>query len=184
MDLQQLAEAVVAFVRAHQSWAPLIIFILAFCETLVVVSVFIPSTAILVPMGLLLGATGTMPVLTMLIAGGIGASLGFSVSYLLGVYFQKDIVKVWPFKNYPDMIPQVEKVFARYGVFGVFMGHLLGPVRPLVPIVAGVSRMGPATFMAANIPGAFLWVTVFFVLPYFAANNPLMQQQLQKFGII
>jgi len=183
VDFQQMAEATLTFVRANQHWAPLIIFVLAFGETLVVISVFIPSTAILVPMGLLLGATGTISPWTMLLAGGVGASLGFSVSYLLGVYFKRDIIKMWPFRSYPDLIPKAEEVFARYGVFGVLMGHLLGPVRPLVPIVAGISHMGVTPFMAANIPGAFLWVSVFFLTPYYAANNPIMQGWLARLGI-
>lgn len=183
MDIASFVEATIAFVRQHQHLAALIIFVLALGETLAFVSILIPSTAILIPLGLLLGA-GDVNVWPLLAAGGLGATLGFTISYLAGAYFQKDIVRIWPFKLYPELFSRAESVFARYGVFGVFLGHMLGPVRPVIPIMAGVSRMAPIPFMIANVPGAFLWVTVFFVLPYFAATSPMMKDTLAKFGIL
>ena len=58
--MQPYIDAIVAFVQANQAWAAPVAFVLAFGESLAFVSLFLPSTVILVAIGGLLGAgTGT-----------------------------------------------------------------------------------------------------------------------------
>lgn len=154
--MQPYIDATVAFVQANQEWAAPIAFLLAFGESLAFVSLFLPSTVILVAIGGLLGASG-IDVWTVVIAAWLGGSLGYALSYWLGFYFKDNIASVWPFRDHPRMLRRGEIFFARYGVFGVFLGHFFGPVRAVIPVIAGMAAMRQLPFQIANITSAFLW---------------------------
>lgn len=154
--MQPYIDAVIAFVQANQAWAAPIAFLLAFGESLAFVSLFLPSTVILVAIGGLLGASG-IDVWTVVIAAWIGGVLGYAASYWIGLYFKDQIRSVWPFRDYPEMMKRGETFFEKYGVFGVFLGHFFGPIRAVIPVIAGMSAMPQIPFQIANVTSAFLW---------------------------
>ena len=80
MSLQEIADAVVAFVQANQAWAAPVAFALAFGESLAFISLILPSTVILVAIGGLLGASA-IDIWPVVIAAGFGGSLGYAISY-------------------------------------------------------------------------------------------------------
>jgi membrane protein DedA with SNARE-associated domain len=152
---------IIAFVQANQSYAPLVVFLLAMGETIVVVSVFIPSTFLLFAIGGFMAAAG-VPLMPSLIAGGMGGALGFSLMYLVSATMEGRLLSYWPFRNYTDTIAKAAAFSRRWGIWGVMIGHFGGPIRVLIPIVAGISRMPPVPFMTANIIGAAGWICTFF----------------------
>lgn len=156
MTLESVAHDIVEFVKVHNAWAAPIAFALAFGESLAFISLILPSTVILVAIGGLLGASG-IDFLPVWLAAGLGGSLGYAVSYWIGLYFKNDIQNVWPFKSRPGLLLQGRQFFERWGVFGVFLGHFFGPVRAVVPVVAGTLAMKQLPFQIANVTSAFLW---------------------------
>lgn len=154
--MQPSIDAIVAFVQANQAWAAPVAFLLAFGESLAFVSLFLPSTVILVAIGGLLGASG-IDVWTVVFAAWLGGSLGYAISYWLGFYFKDQITSFWPFRDYPNMMQRGEVFFEKYGIFGVFLGHFFGPVRAVVPVIAGMAAMPQIPFQIANITSAFIW---------------------------
>jgi membrane protein DedA with SNARE-associated domain len=154
--MHEHVNAVVAFVQANQAWAAPIVFALAFGESLAFVSLILPSTVILVTVGGLLGASD-IDARPVILAAGLGASLGYAVSYWIGLYFKDSITSYWPFRHYPAMMERGKVFFAKYGVFGVFLGHFFGPLRAVVPVIAGMSGMRQLPFQLANLPSAFIW---------------------------
>ena len=42
-------------------------------------------------------------------------------------------------------------------MFGVFLGHFFGPIRAVIPVIAGMYSMRQIPFQIANISSAFLW---------------------------
>lgn len=159
MALEATVEAVVSFVREHESWAAPVAFIVAFGESFAFLSLLIPGTAILVGIAALLAASGIeMHVLwPAVLAAGFGGSLGYAASFWLGRYFQDSVHKIWPFTTRPHLISQAEEFFDTYGAFGVFLGHFFGPVRAVIPVVAGMFRMREIPFQIANVLSAFIW---------------------------
>jgi membrane protein DedA with SNARE-associated domain len=157
--VQQFVEIIVTFVREHQSWAPAIAFMVAFGESLCFLSILWPGTAILVGITGLLAASGMdIKILGPTIIGaGLGGTLGYSISYWIGLYFKDSIANIWPFTQKPDLIPHGKNFFERYGAFGVFLGHFFGPVRAVIPVVAGMFAMKQLPFQIANILSAFIW---------------------------
>ena len=156
MTLQEFADAIVAFVQANQVWAAPVAFALAFGESLAFVSLILPATVILVAIGGLLGASA-VDVWHVVLAAGLGGSLGYAVSYWIGLYFKDSIDTIWPFREYPKMMQQGRRFFEKYGAFAVFLGHFFGPVRAVIPVIAGMAAMRQIPFQIANITSAFLW---------------------------
>lgn len=156
MAFQDYAHAVVAFVREHQAWAIPIVFLLAFGESLAFLSLLLPSSVILFGIGGLVGASG-IAFWPLWIAAGLGGSLGYAVSYWIGLYFKDDVHRWWPFRTRPGLLPRGQTFFDRYGVLGVFLGHFFGPVRAVIPVVAGMCAMRQIPFQIANASSAFLW---------------------------
>jgi membrane protein DedA with SNARE-associated domain len=149
---------VIAFVRTHEAWAAPIVFMLAFGESLAFLSLLLPATVILVGISGLIGASG-IALFPVWIAATIGSIVGYGISYWIGFYFKDNIVKIWPFSRYPDMIPRGRAFFDKYGALGVFFGHFFGPLRAVVPVVAGMYEMPQIPFHIANVLSSTLWAT-------------------------
>lgn len=171
---------ILAFVQANQSMAPLAIFLMALGETIVVVSIFIPSTFLLFAIGGVMAAAG-VPLMPSLLAGWLGASLGFSVMYLVSVGMGQRILGVWPLRNYTEIVAKAMVFSRKWGVSGVVLGHFSGPLRVVIPIVAGVSRMAPVPFMIANLAGALGWVLVFFAPGHLLISSVWFQELFARF---
>ena len=165
--MEHLTQNVIEFVRQNQAWMGPITFLLAFGESLAFVSLVLPATVILVAIDGMLGAGGISVASLgwVWFAAGLGGSLGYWVSYLIGWYFKDDVDKIWPFSTRPEMLKQGREFFDKWGTLGVFFGHFFGPVRAVVPVVAGTLAMKQVPFQIANISSAFLWAAGVIILP-------------------
>lgn len=159
MTLVEFADQVASFVRDNRAWAAPITFALAFGESLAFLSLLLPATVILVAIAGLLAASGfdIWTLWDVWLAAGLGGTLGYTVSYWIGLFFKNDVSKFWPFRTHPDWLPRGKAYFDKYGVFGVFLGHFFGPVRAVIPVVAGIYGMNQLHFFVANITSSFLW---------------------------
>lgn len=161
MTLDSLIALVLDFVRDHRAWAAPIVAALAFSESLVLLSLLVPATVALVGIGALLGAAGlglaSPEFWTICLAGAAGGWLGDWVSYEVGRHFDQRAKRIWPLNGRPDLVDRAEAFIRRHGVWGVFLGRFFGPLRALVPLVAGVFDMPRARFQAANLASALIW---------------------------
>jgi membrane protein DedA with SNARE-associated domain len=153
-----ISETVLNFVRHHQAWAPSIVFILAFGESLAFVSLLLPATAILLGVGGLIGAAH-IAFWPLWCAAALGAVLGDWLSYWLGHRYSYAIACIWPLSRHPDLLPRGESFFRKWGTLGVFIGRFFGPLRSAMPLVAGICGMRQAPFQVANIASAIIWAT-------------------------
>lgn len=154
--MEHLVQPTIAFISAHAGWAFAIMFVTAFGESFVFLSLLFPGTSLLIAAGALM-ATGSLPYLPVLAGAILGAVLGDSVSYWIGRRFGHAIARVWPFTRNPDWLPGGIRFFARYGGASVFIGRFFGPMRAVIPLAAGVMQMSPARFWIANIVSALVW---------------------------
>lgn len=168
-----MIETVEAWLTAHGGWAPVVVFLLTFLESLPGVSLLVPATALLVMTGALLGAGTLDPwgVVGGAIAGAIlGDAVGFWLSRWLGPRAVRRILPRSQRRNYARGL----LLFRRWGWAAVFFGRFLGPMRAVSPLLAGVARMRERHFQSANIASAFLWAPAM-LLPGFAAARGLEQ---------
>jgi membrane protein DedA with SNARE-associated domain len=158
--LAEYTEAIKTFVIHHREWAVPIIFVLAFGESLAFVSLILPFWGILIFVGGVIGASGSLSFWSILTAAAVGAALGDWLSYWLGYHYHEKIQHMWPLKNHPKLIENGRTFFTRWGAWAIVIGRFSGPLRASVPIVAGITEMPQFRFQLANWSSAFLWAFV------------------------
>ena len=151
-----IAQPLFDFIKAHSEWAALVMFVTAFGESFPLVGLVFPGTTVLMAAGTLLSA-GTLPYVPILIGAALGAILGDSVSYWFGRKFGGGIARVWPFTRQPQLLSTGILFFQRHGGKSVFIGRFFGPIRAVVPLVAGIMQMRRDHFWFANVTSALVW---------------------------
>jgi membrane protein DedA with SNARE-associated domain len=154
--MDHLVSTTIAFIRDHAAWAFPIMFVTAFGESFVFVSLLFPGTTILIASGVFVG-NGTLPFWPPVLGAILGAVLGDSISYWLGLHYGKHITLRWPLSRHPELVERGEYFFERFGTLSVFVGRFFGPVRATIPLVAGILKMAPTPFWIANVGSAIIW---------------------------
>lgn len=151
--------AIVEFVKTHESWAPLVVFLLAFGESLAFISLLLPAWAALIGIGALIMAGG-INFWPIWVAASLGAAFGDWLSYWIGRKLEHAVQNIWPLSKYPDLIPRGEAFVKQWGALGIFIGRFFGPLRASVPLIAGIFEMPIWRFQLANFSSAFVWAAV------------------------
>lgn len=152
-------EMAMHFLEQHHNWAGPVVAVLAFCESVVLVGLAVPATALMIMFGTLLGLGIIDPV--PVIGGAVlGAIAGDAVSYSLGRWLGPTVVYRRPLSRYRAEVAKSRLFFRRYGFTAVFIGRFLGPLRSIVPLVAGMMKMNGRRFQFANAASAVLWAPI------------------------
>jgi undecaprenyl-diphosphatase len=101
-----------------------------------------------------MGIIGFWPILFAAVAGAI---VGDGLSFWLGRHYADRVRTFWPFRNHPQWLDLGERFFNRHGGKSILFGRFVGPVRPFIPVVAGMLGMQPRAFYLANILSALAW---------------------------
>jgi membrane protein DedA with SNARE-associated domain len=154
--MEQLASQIIVFIKGHPEWAAFVVGLVAFGESFVFLSLLFPGTTILIVSGALIEAGMLDPFLPVM-AGIVGAVLGDAISFWLGQKFGPLLSYIWWFRRHPEPLERGVTFFERYGARSIFIGRFLGPLRAIIPLVAGMLRMPPRRFYAANVLSAMIW---------------------------
>jgi membrane protein DedA with SNARE-associated domain len=160
---QSSFDQVVTFARDNAAWAPPIVFLLAFGESLAFISLLLPAWGALVALGALIGTSG-ISFWPVWVAAALGAALGDWLSYWIGQKLEYRVQHIWPLSRHPDLIPRGEAFMKKWGVPGIFIGRFFGPLRASVPLIAGIFEMPFWSFQLANFTSAFVWAAVLLTL--------------------
>lgn len=132
------------------------VFWIAFFEALVGIGLIMPGSALTVFSGWM-AFHGKAPVTAVMTAAGLGALLGDLVSYWLGARFGGHLWRWGLLKKRQELLRLAELFFLEHGGKGIFFGRFLGPIRGLLPFVAGASHMRPAAFAGFTVVSGMLW---------------------------
>lgn len=154
--MEATTAALTQFLSANHAALPWAAAALALAETTAFVSVLVPSTAMLMAAGAAV-ATGLMPFLPLWVGAAAGALVGSTFSWWLGRRYGDRILRLRLLRDNPDLVARTERLFARWGMLAVPAGHFIGPLRPVVFLIAGMSGMSFRRFQAVNLPGALAW---------------------------
>lgn len=155
----------------HPGWLAAALFGTALLESLALAGIVVPGVAILFAFAALAGQTG-MPMTEALIWAGLGAIAGDTVSFALGRKLQGRLDTVWPLSRYPLLIAKGQSFFREHGGKSVVIGRFVGPIRPVIPLIAGAFWMPWQRFLAFNIVSAVGWAPVY-ILPGFLVGSAL-----------
>ncbi|MGA7983384.1 MAG: VTT domain-containing protein [Chromatiaceae bacterium] len=158
--MAELFQNLLAWVSAHPLWAHLTVFLVALTESLAVVGLIVPGVIMMLGAGALI-ATGTLEFVPVCLWAVAGAIAGDGLSYWLGRYYKDRLRTVWPFSRHPETLDAGIRFFRRYGGKSIAFGRFVGPVRAVVPLVAGMLGMSPRRFLVANVVSAFAWAPAY-----------------------
>ena len=86
-----------------KSWAMPLAFLLAFGESLAVISLVLPSSAILFGAGALIGA-GALDFMPVWAGAAAGAVLGDWFSFWIGGRWGEGVLRLWPLRSVPATV--------------------------------------------------------------------------------
>ncbi len=162
-------DATTQFVAAHAWLGYLTVFLAVLLEAIPVLGTFIPGTTLILALSALIPA-GNLSLAGVLAAAILGAVLGDGGAYWTGHVRQRALLQAWPLKNYPGVVAQSETFFDRFGVWAVFLGRFVPPIRAFVPVTAGALGMAPTKFVPVNIPAALIWAPAHVLPATFAVS--------------
>ncbi|SPJ33250.1 bifunctional DedA family/phosphatase PAP2 family protein [Kushneria phyllosphaerae] len=148
----------------------LIVGIVALLESLALIGLVMPGVVMLTAAASLAGHD-QVSIIILMVSAFIGAVLGDGASYWLGRTQRDRLRGWWPFNRYPQWVDQGERFFTRHGALSVAFGRFVGPVRPIIPMVAGMMYMSPARFLTVNVISALLWAPAYLLPGYYLGRS-------------
>jgi membrane-associated protein len=153
-----------------------LLFVVVFLETGVVVTPILPGDSLLFAAGSFagLGALGLWPVFFLCCAAAI---LGDTVNYAIGAYLGPKVFH-YPKSRFfnSEHLRKTHEFYEKYGGKTIIIARFIPIIRTFAPFVAGVGRMSYARFLAYNVTGGVLWVSVCVFCGYFFGNLPFVKK--------
>lgn len=153
-------QPVVHFFQIYPESAGIIAFFVVFIESLAVIGSVIPGVIIMPTLGFLIGSA-TIAAGNTIFWALCGALAADYLGYLIGVYYQSKLHRLWPFCKHPQLLKKSETFFKNHGGKSILLGKFMGPMRPMIPLVAGVFKMRQLRFIGAALPSALVWIIVY-----------------------
>lgn len=165
----------------HPHWALLITFLISCAESLAIIGSIIPGSLTMTAIGILSGS-GVMPIDLTLCFAALGALVGDSASYALGYIFSDRLAQIWPFNHYPKLMRYGKDFFLRHGGKSVLIGRFVGPLRSIIPVIAGMMRMPQFQFFISNFLSAIGWAILYVMPGYFigTASHQLSNESAKR----
>jgi membrane protein DedA with SNARE-associated domain len=160
--MQTFTGSVLHTIQQHSEWAWLIVFLIAFIESLAIFGLFMPGWFLLVGIGTMIGAD-ILEFFPIVVSAYLGAVIGEYLSYYVGYHYHEIILR-WKFvARHERLIEQSKDFFKKHGAAGVFFGRFVGPVRAIIPLVAGISEMPKRTFFWVNLTSGLIWAPLYLI---------------------
>ncbi len=144
------------------------IFLAALLETIIPP---IPTLAIFPTAGFLASQQGVtlLGLIPMIILGGIGATIGTSVIYLIALKLGRVVLLRYLkyVKVNEKKLERVEIWFEKYGDKAVFLGRMVPLMREMISIPAGLLKMRITKFVTYTFAGSLVWSSVTILAGYY-----------------
>ena len=161
-------DSLTGWLTANPQWLGLAVLIVAFMECLAIVGTIVPGTVLLFAITVMAGS-GALSLGETLVLGFLGGLLGDVVSYFLGRRFHQNIRRLPLLRTHPEWMNGAESYFHRYGIVSLLIGRFIGPLRPMLPMVAGMCDMPLPRFIAVSLLAGAGW-SVAYLLPGWATG--------------
>ncbi|MFZ0219136.1 MAG: VTT domain-containing protein [Candidatus Aquirickettsiella sp.] len=148
------------WLQIHPYSAGLMTYIVSFLECLVMIGFLVPGTVFMTAIGTLIGigVLSFTPIVVWAIAGAI---TGDVLSFWIGRHYQQHTKDFWLFRRYPQLLRKGEAFFDKHGGKSIFFGRFIGPIRAILPFIAGMVRMPWRQFLLADIISAIAWAPIY-----------------------
>lgn len=153
------------YLAAWGDWTYLVIFAMALLESTAFLGLLVPGTTFAIFIGFL-ASQGLLDLGDVLIVASLGGVTGDTISYFWGKsgknWFSPDS-KI--FKE--EYLRYGQTFFKNHGDTSIFWGRFVGPLRPVVPFVAGLSGLRLGTFFIFDVMGGIASAFVYTLLGFY-----------------
>jgi membrane-associated protein len=172
-------------IRDYGTWTYAILFLIIFCETGLVILPLLPGDSLLFAAGTFAALGSLDPWLltgVLIVAAILGDTLNYWIGRKTGIRAFTGEAKF--FKQ--EYLERTRGYFARYGGRTIILARFIPIIRTFAPFVAGVGEMAYSRFIAYNVIGGIVWVSLFVWLGYGFGNIPAVKERftLVILGII
>jgi len=167
-------------IQNYGIWTYAILFLIIFCETGLVVTPVLPGDSLLFAAGALSATTALSPawLIGLLI---VAAVLGDTVNYWIGHFFGPKLAAKYPRVIKKEYLDRTHAFYEKYGGETIILCRFVPIVRTFAPFVAGIGSMTYRKFIAYNIIGGVIWVTLFIFGGFWFGRLEFVQKH---FGIV
>jgi membrane-associated protein len=166
-----------------------ILFLIVFCETGLVVTPILPGDSLLFAAGALSMTAGSavspaMLIPLLIVAAVVGDAVNFAVgSRVGGGFLEARAGKGWFKLIKPSYLQKAQAFYERHGAKTIVLARFVPIVRTFAPFVAGVGKMPYGRFVAYNIIGAVLWVSICVLAGVFFGQLPFVKDNFSKVAL-
>ncbi|WP_337879214.1 DedA family protein [Rheinheimera sp.] len=146
----------------YQHLALLILFGLVFFESVAVLGLLLPGTALMFSFGLLIGS-GQIGFWQACLVGAAAGILGDGLSYLAGRHFRPQLERWSWLAKQQKQLDKVRAMLDKSVWLAIIAGRFIGPSRPLLPLLAGMLQLAPARYFPASILACCLFPVAYFL---------------------
>lgn len=158
--MNEFLQTVLEWSNSSPYWLGAAIFITAFLECLALVGIILPGVVLMFGLAVITGSS-SLGLPSALILAWLGGLSGDFLSYALGYRLQNKVPKLPLLRTHPQWIASAEIHFERYGALSLLLGRFIGPLRPILPLVAGMLSMPFARFSMVSIIAAAGWAVAY-----------------------
>jgi membrane protein DedA with SNARE-associated domain len=132
----------------------------------------VPGETLLI-LGAVYAGTGRLNIWLVALLGFLGAVVGDNIGFAIGHFGGRPLIE--RFGRYvlltPERIDKATRFFERHGGWIIIVARFIEGLRQANGIIAGITGMHWARFVAFNMIGAALWVALWTAVGYFAGDN-------------
>lgn len=146
----------------YQAYALLILFLLTFAESVAVLGLLVPGTALMFSFGVLIGAEQMGFWAACLTATAAGLA-GDSLSYLAGRQFRPQLEGWTWLSRQQKELNKISNALENNVWLAIVAGRFIGPSRPLLPLLAGMLQLAPSRYFPAATLASLVWPIAYFL---------------------
>lgn len=140
----------------------ILVIIVTFLESVALLGLVLPGIVLMATIGTLIGS-GKLSLYTAWITSIITCSIGDYLSYYIGWKFKKWIYKIPIFQKNIVLFNKVKNILNKYSMTTILFGKLIGPTRPLIPMMSGMVEIPITKFMLPSLISCIIWPILYFM---------------------
>src|SRR5690554_5107251 len=158
--MNEFIQTALAWSHGSIYWLGALIFITALLECLALVGIVLPGVVLMFALAVIAGSSDLgLPALLLL--SWLGGLSGDVLSYALGHRLKHKVPRLPLLRKNPHWLISAQIHFERYGALSLVLGRFIGPLRPILPMVAGMLAMPRSRFFIVSIIAAAGWAIAY-----------------------
>jgi len=161
-------------IQTYGTWTYFFLFLIIFLETGLVITPFLPIDSLIFAAGAFAGL-GSLNVYYLIILLCLAAIIGDTVNYWIGHYVGPKAFSGNIRFLKKEYLERTHGFYERHGGKTIILARFIPIIRTFAPFVAGIGAMSYVQFLAFNVVGGIVWVTIFCIGGYFFGNLSFVQ---------